>query len=54
MTYFIRKESVWKKKSQEQIKIKQRKERRRVEKYILHKNYYTNHKSDDGKTEKTT
>ena len=54
MTYFIRKDSVWKKKSQEQIKIKQRKERRRVEKHILHKNYYTNHKSDDGKTEKTT
>ena len=54
MAYFIRKEHIWKDKSQEELKKLQKKERKRVEKYIFHKNYFTNKNSDDEETEKTS
>ena len=53
MACFYRKEQIWHSKIDDLKRKKLLKERKRVEKYILHKNYFSNKNSDDGKTEET-
>jgi len=53
MACFIRKEQIWHSKIDDIKRKKLLKERKRVEKYIFHKNYFSNKNSDDTKTEET-
>ena len=53
MACFFRKEQIWHSKIDDIKRKKLLKERKRVEKYILHKDYFSNKSSDDTKTEET-